>query len=116
MTRRLEPLGAHDLPGGLRLAVARSPFARLLGVSLLDELPEGHGLLFPRCRSVHTFGMRFPIDVVFLDRHGLVVRIDAAVPRRRHLSARGAHSVLETRAGEAGLFVAAGAGRVAARG
>ena len=42
--------------------------SRLLGLALLDPGRAGQGLLIPRCRSVHTFGMRFAIDVVFLDR------------------------------------------------
>jgi uncharacterized membrane protein (UPF0127 family) len=59
------------------------------------------GLLLPRCRSVHTFGMRFALDLVWLDRHGAIVRIDRRVPPRRVRSCAGARSVLEVRSGPA---------------
>jgi uncharacterized membrane protein (UPF0127 family) len=78
--------------------------ARLLGLAFLRELPPGHALLIPGCRSVHTFGMRFVLDVVFLDDHGAVLRVERGVGPRRVLYCRGAFAVLETRAGEAGLF------------
>ncbi|MHB8419023.1 MAG: DUF192 domain-containing protein [Myxococcales bacterium] len=69
---------------------------RLRGLLGRDGLPHGHALLIEPCNSIHTFFMRFPIDVLFLDRGGKVVR---ALPRLRpwratrvHLKA---HSVLE---------------------
>jgi uncharacterized protein len=55
------------------------------------------------CGSVHTAFMRFPLDLVFLDRAGLVVRVARHVrPWRLCLGARGAHSVIESPA-SAGL-------------
>lgn len=80
--------------------------SRLLGLARLRErdLPPRSALLIPRCRSVHTFGMRFPLDVLFLDERGGVVRVERAVPRRRVLLCRRAFAVLETRAGDADLF------------
>jgi uncharacterized membrane protein (UPF0127 family) len=39
---------------------------RLLGLTGLHDLPPGTGLLIPLCRSVHTFGMRFRLDVLFV--------------------------------------------------
>jgi len=56
---------------------------------------------------VHTFGMRFPIDVVFLDREDRVVRVAREVPPRRFAGARWARTVIETRAGEADRFLSA---------
>jgi uncharacterized membrane protein (UPF0127 family) len=58
-------------------------------------------LLLPGCRSVHTFGMRFALDLVWLGRGGQVVRVDRAVPPRRVRSCRRARSVLELRSGPA---------------
>jgi uncharacterized membrane protein (UPF0127 family) len=89
------------LDEGLVVHEAASLRSRLLGLALLPRgaLPPGHALLIPRCRSMHTFGMRFPIDVAFLDAHGRALRVEKAVPRRRVLSCRGAHAVLETPAG-----------------
>jgi uncharacterized membrane protein (UPF0127 family) len=52
--------------------------ARLLGLAWLRELPPGTGLLIPRCRSVHTFGMRFWLDVMFVTlEHGSLLAHDA---------------------------------------
>jgi uncharacterized protein len=78
----------------VEIVVARSPLARLLGLALRRRPPD-HALLLPRCRSVHTFGMRFPLDLVWLDRAGRVVRVDEAVPPWRVRSCRGADAVLE---------------------
>jgi hypothetical protein len=76
------------------VVVARSRRARLLGLALRRR-PPGHALLLPRCRSVHTFGMRFPLDLIWLDRDGRVLRVDAAVPPGRVRSCRNAAAVLE---------------------
>lgn len=84
---------------------ARSFLARTRGLAGLDDLPADAALLIPRCRSVHTFGMRFPIDVIFLDGDRRVVRVDSDVPPRRVVWARGARAVVETRAGEATRFI-----------
>ena len=40
------------------------------GLAKLDELPETLALHIPRCRSVHTFTMRFPLDLIWLDKAG----------------------------------------------
>jgi uncharacterized membrane protein (UPF0127 family) len=69
--------------------------ARLLGLTALRALPPGTGLLLPRCRSVHTFGMRFALDLVWLDASGTVVRIDRGVPPGRLRTCRAARSVVE---------------------
>jgi uncharacterized membrane protein (UPF0127 family) len=97
---RLSRLPSHDIGGGLVVLEARGFRARLLGLAFLRELPAGHALLIPRCSSVHTFGMRFRLDVAFLGADGAVVRVDSGVPRRRVLRCRGAHAVLETTAGD----------------
>lgn len=107
---RLLRLPARKLPDGLRLAEARSRRARLLGLAFLASIPPGHGLLIPRCRCVHTFGMRFALDLIFLDAGGRVVRIAGDVPPRRVARCAGARAVVETRAGEAERFLAAGVG------
>lgn len=58
------------------------------------------GLWLTPCASIHTIGMRFPIDVVFIDRKGMVRKIDVAVPPFRvRRAARGTYSVLELPAG-----------------
>jgi len=76
------------------VVVARSRRARLVGLALRRRPPR-HALLLPRCRSVHTFGMRFPLDLVWIDRDGRVLRVDEAVPPCRVRSCRDAAAVLE---------------------
>ena len=78
----------------MEIQVARSPLRRLLGLALRRR-PPTRALLLPRCRSVHTFGMRFPLDLIWLDRDGRVLRVDEAVPPWRVRSCRGAAAVLE---------------------
>ena len=78
--------------------VAQAPAARLRGLLGRDGV-EG-ALLLPSCRSVHTLGMRFPIDVAFLNRHGKVVAVVAPMRRWRLGRTRfRANQVLEAEAG-----------------
>jgi uncharacterized protein len=99
--RRLSALEERPGPDGMRVFVARSFAARLLGLAMLRDLSPDCGLLLPRCRSVHTFGMRFPIDIHFLDGTGRELRLEAAVPPNRFVSHRGAAAVLELRSPDA---------------
>jgi hypothetical protein len=69
-------------------------------------MPADEALRIPRCRSVHTFGMRFPLDVIFLDAEGRPVRVVRDVPPWRVVSCRDAEEVVETRAGEADRLLA----------
>ena len=55
--------------------VAATTLQRMRGLLGRRVLPIGHGLLIEACGSVHTVGMRFPIDVIFLDRAWKVRRI-----------------------------------------
>jgi uncharacterized protein len=91
-----------------RFPVADSFRARLLGLSRRERSRAGAGLLFPRCSSVHTFGMRFELDVYFLDEAGRVIEVRRRVPPRRVLWCRGASAILEIPAGEGGENGAAG--------
>ncbi len=68
---------------------------RLRGLSRRDRADAGPGLLIPRCSSVHTFGMRFPLDVYFLDTEGLVISARLRVPPWRVVWQRGAVAILE---------------------
>jgi uncharacterized protein len=81
--------------GGRLVPVASRPRARLLGLAWLDRDEAGAGLLIPRCSCVHTFGMRFDLDLVFLDRHGREIGRRPEVPPRRFVWERGAAAVLE---------------------
>jgi uncharacterized protein len=80
--------------------------ARLLGLSWLAREQAGAGLLIPGCGSVHTFGMRFALDLVFLDRSGRPLSIRRGVPARRFAWQRGAAAVLEVPSRQGGEFAA----------
>jgi uncharacterized membrane protein (UPF0127 family) len=105
---RLDSLPIRELPGGLRLAEASTQAARFRGLARLDDMPANYALRIPRCRSVHTFTMRFPLDVIFLDGSDRVVRVARDVAPRRLRTCLRARTVVETRAGEADRFLAAG--------
>lgn len=91
---RLRRLGVASVCGH-EVRVAAGFRARLLGLAFLDRGEAGSGLLIPRCSSVHTFGMRFPLDLFFLDEGGALVAVHRRVPPRRLVYARNAASVLE---------------------
>jgi uncharacterized protein len=82
---------------GMELVVAHGVVARLRGLIGRREWPPGVALEIPRCRSVHTFGMRFALDLVWLDARRRVVRVDRGVPPCRVRGCWGARSVLEIR-------------------
>jgi uncharacterized protein len=75
--------------------VAEDFRTRLRGLAWRERSQAGPGLLIPRCSSVHTFGMRFPLDVFFLDAEGRVLAVRRRVPPRRVVWHRGARNVLE---------------------
>jgi uncharacterized protein len=79
----------------LEVPIATGLRARTLGLALLDRQDAGPGLLIPRCAAVHTFGMRFALDIHFLDADGGVLASRLAVPPRRFVAHRGAAAVLE---------------------
>lgn len=95
------------LPDGGRLTafVAERFPERLLGLAGLRSLPAGVALLIPGCRSIHTFGMRFRLDVLFVavgPRSLEVLELHRAVPRRRVVRAsRAGVGALELPTGEA---------------
>ena len=74
--------------------VARGFGERLIGLSW-SHRPRALALLIPRCRSVHTFGMRFPLDLYWLGAGGEIVRVDRAVPPWRISRCGRAQAVIE---------------------
>ena len=110
MSSRLDRLPARTLDGGLQVHEARSLRSRLLGLMFLDRLHGDRALHIPRCSSVHTIGMRFPLDLVWLDKHGSVLRVDRGVPPWRFKACRKARDVVECAAGRADAFIASGLG------
>ena len=65
-----------------------------------EQQPNGEGLLLRPARAVHTWFMRFPIDAVFLDGEGRVLKIAADLRPWRAAGCRGARAVLELSSGE----------------
>jgi hypothetical protein len=79
--------------------VASSSATRRKGLLGRDELPAGHGLWIVPCESVHSFGMRFPIDVIYLDRKKRVRKLRRQMTPWRVSMCLLANSVLELPAG-----------------
>jgi len=104
--QHLAGLAVEAAASGLVIHVARRFGERRRGLAKMDPMPPDHALRILRTNSVHTFGMRFDLDLVWLGRDGRVLRIDRAVaPRRIRLCLR-ARSVVETRAGQGERFAA----------
>ena len=68
------------VPLASRAQMARSLRDRLVGLLGRSVLDEGEGLILLTCRSIHTIGMRFAIDAVFVDGRWQVVHICNALP------------------------------------
>lgn len=86
----------------VRARVAASWVARLVGLLTHDRLDDDAGLLLTPCAGVHTLGMSFPIDILFIAAGGAVLRTAPGVPPWRFVFApRGTTRVLELAAGAA---------------
>src|SRR5436305_11000225 len=81
--------------------VADGMFTRMRGLLGRSSLPWGEGILLRPASSVHTAFMRFPIDVVFVDRDLVVLKVVPELPAWRAAACRGAKATLELAAGEA---------------
>lgn len=81
------------------LEVADSGKRRNKGLLGRDSLPSGDGLWIVPCESVHTFFMRFPIDLVYLDKEHRIRKVRSAVGAWRLSACLTAHSVIELPAG-----------------
>ena len=100
------PTVAHRLmntrTGGVvasRLLLAFDSSSRRKGLLGRDSLDEGTAMLIAPSNAVHTFFMRFPIDVAFLAKDGRVLKVRHAVPARRITAALRAYAVAEMAAG-----------------
>lgn len=83
--------GSHQL----RVLACDSALERMRGLLGRPEPEPGVALLLQPCWAVHTFGMRYPIDVVFCDARWRVLRVVPALAPRRWACRRGAVRVLE---------------------
>lgn len=83
-----------------RAWAARGFWPRLVGLLGRSQLEPGEGLLIEPCSSVHTAFMRFTIDVIYIDREGVVVKLAPGMrPFRMSMVMRGARSVVELPSG-----------------
>lgn len=87
----------------IKLAVASTPLERMRGLLGRPRLEPGEGMLLQSCRLIHTVGMRYPLDLVYLDRAGLVLKVTTDLPAFRMDGHWRAHSVLEMATGEAAV-------------
>lgn len=81
--------------------VADTSAKRRTGLLKHKQLDPGDGLWITPCESVHTFFMKFAIDLVYLDRNKKVRKVRHAVPPWRLSACLTAHSILELPAGTA---------------
>ena len=100
--------------GGSALALTNARHGRIVARTLLtafdsksrkkgllgrDSLPEGSALIIAPCQGIHTFSMRFAIDVAFVAKDGRVLKVRQAVPPRRIVVSLRAFAVIELPAG-----------------
>jgi hypothetical protein len=78
-----------------RVQLAGNGLDRRRGLLGRERLPTGEGLWIIPCEAVHTFGMRFAIDLVYLDRKHRVVKTRSQVRPGRMSACLTAHSVIE---------------------
>jgi uncharacterized membrane protein (UPF0127 family) len=98
--RRVRAANGRGRLLGDRIGVADRWWLRLRGLLGRTGLSRGEGLLLDPCRAVHMLGMRFPLDVAFLDPSGGVVAVyHALAPGKRTSWHRAAATALELPAG-----------------
>ena len=64
----------------MEILQAKTYFSRVRGLLGTDSLPANTGLLLKPCKQVHTFFMKYTIDVVFLDKHNRIVHMETLKP------------------------------------
>lgn len=86
---------------GIRVIDADTFISRAFGLLCRSRLRPGEALHLNPCNAIHTVGMRYAIDLVFLDGDGAIVRISPSVGLFRFRRCARAKSVLEMLSGEA---------------
>lgn len=83
-----------DISGDVEpIEVATSASSRLRGMLFRD--PDDITRLLVPCRDIHTFGMRYPLDVAFISKDGHVLEVHRNVEGRRRIKRKGAAMVAE---------------------
>lgn len=97
--RLIRPRDNHEIA---RLDRPKAPIRRHLGLLVRPKLAPGEALWLDPCGGIHTFGMGYAIDVVFLDPNLRVLRVACNVhPWQVRLAPPGTRSVVELLSGEA---------------
>jgi uncharacterized membrane protein (UPF0127 family) len=92
----------HSLEGAVlsvQIFPAFSFWRRLRGLLFRSPLQAGEGMWIQPCHSVHTLGMRYALDLIFLDKSQRVLRVVENLVPWRMANCSGAHSVIEMRGG-----------------
>ncbi len=89
----------EDVPVGMTY-IRSGPTAhgyrqRCKGLSRINLIDAPVELSFERCRSIHTFGMKFDVSVIFLDRKNRVIASRITKPRRLVIAPRGTYTIVE---------------------
>jgi uncharacterized membrane protein (UPF0127 family) len=83
----------------LEIFVADKFLCRLKGLLGTSELPENQGLLLCNCNSVHMIGMRYALDIVYLDKNGVILKMVENLRPWRVSSCWSAKDTLEVKSG-----------------
>lgn len=83
----------------LRIKMADTYFSRLIGLIGKKQMDKNEGLLLKKCKSIHTIGMRYNLDLVFMDKTGKVLKCVEGIKPFRAASAKGAYYALELNQG-----------------
>jgi uncharacterized membrane protein (UPF0127 family) len=94
-------IGGRPTPLARTLEPAFESEARRRGLLGRTGLAEGTALIIAPCQAVHTFGMQFPIDVLYAGRDGRIIKIRHAMPPGRISAAFSAFATIEMAAGTA---------------
>lgn len=78
---------------------ANNPWLRLRGLLGRDKLTTDLGLLISPCNSVHTIGMKYSLDIIYLDKNDKVIKIRSNLAPWHFSACKGAYKVLELLAG-----------------
>lgn len=93
------PITANGIPRPIRIRVARRFHTRLVGMLGASDWPEDLGLAFPQCGALHTWGMRFALDLLWLDADGTILSMHPQVGPWRLRWDRRAMLAIEFKAG-----------------
>ncbi|MFA7677012.1 MAG: DUF192 domain-containing protein [Candidatus Omnitrophota bacterium] len=85
-------------------SLADSFYRRFMGFMFKDSIDSNEALIFYHAPSIHTFFMKFPIDVIFLDRNMKVIKIAPSLRPWRAVTCLGSYAALEFAANTAFRF------------